>query len=78
MAEKARDAGIIVITLDMLLDPVDAADALFATDNFKAGELIGQWSRPCAWRQGGKRQDRHAHLDGQSAVSSTICVTTVS
>src|SRR5664279_3568645 len=41
--KKARDAGIIVITLDTPLDPVDAADALFATDNFKAGELIGQW-----------------------------------
>jgi len=43
--KKARDAGIIVITLDTPLDPVDAADALFATDNFKAGELIGQWAK---------------------------------
>jgi fructose transport system substrate-binding protein len=43
--KKARDAGLIVITLDTPLDPVDAADALFATDNFKAGELIGQWAK---------------------------------
>jgi len=43
--KKARDAGILVITLDTPLDPVDAADALFATDNFKAGQLIGQWAK---------------------------------
>ena len=43
--KKARDAGIIVITLDTPLDPVDAADALFATDNFKAGQLIGAWAK---------------------------------
>jgi fructose transport system substrate-binding protein len=43
--KKARDAGIIVITLDTPLDPVTAADALFATDNFKAGELIGEWAK---------------------------------
>src|SRR6516225_869814 len=43
--KKARDAGIVVITLDTPLDPVDAADALYATDNFKAGELIGQWTK---------------------------------
>ena len=43
--KKARDAGVIVITLDTPLDPIDAADANFATDNFKAGELIGQWAK---------------------------------
>jgi fructose transport system substrate-binding protein len=43
--EKARKAGILVITLDTPLDPVTAADANFATDNFKAGELIGQWAK---------------------------------
>src|SRR5271156_6304232 len=41
--KKARDAGVLVITLDTPLDPITAADANFATDNFKAGELIGQW-----------------------------------
>src|SRR4026208_1967104 len=43
--KKARDAGLLVIVLDTPLDPIDAADATFATDNFKAGELIGQWAR---------------------------------
>jgi fructose transport system substrate-binding protein len=43
--KKARAAGILVITLDTPLDPIDAADATFATDNFKAGELIGAWAK---------------------------------
>ena len=43
--EKARKAGVLVITLDTPLDPITAADANFATDNFKAGLLIGQWAK---------------------------------
>src|SRR6476661_7630465 len=43
--QKARDKGVFVITLDTPLDPQDAADALFATDNFKAGVLIGQYAK---------------------------------
>lgn len=42
--QQARDAGLVVIALDTPLDPIDAADATFATDNFLAGELIGQWA----------------------------------
>jgi fructose transport system substrate-binding protein len=42
--QKARDAGILVIALDTPLEPADAADATFATDNFLAGELIGKWA----------------------------------
>ena len=42
--QQARDAGILVITLDTPLNPIDAADATLATDNFRAGELIGQWA----------------------------------
>lgn len=41
---QARDAGLLVIALDTPLDPIDAANATFATDNFLAGELIGQWA----------------------------------
>ncbi|MEM9473694.1 MAG: substrate-binding domain-containing protein [Pseudomonadota bacterium] len=41
---QARDAGLLVIALDTPLTPIDAADATFATDNFLAGELIGQWA----------------------------------
>jgi fructose transport system substrate-binding protein len=43
--KKARDAGLMVIVLDTPLDPMDAADATFATDNRKAGELIGAWAK---------------------------------
>lgn len=43
--KQARDAGIMVIALDTPLNPIDAADATFATDNFLAGELIGQWAK---------------------------------
>ena len=42
--QQARDAGILVIALDTPLNPIDAADATFATDNYKAGVLIGQWA----------------------------------
>ncbi len=45
VVKEARDAGILVIALDTPLDPIDAADMTFATDNFKAGELIGQWAK---------------------------------
>lgn len=41
---QARDAGVLVIALDTPFEPVDAADATFATDNFLAGDLIGQWA----------------------------------
>ena len=43
--KKARDAGVLVIALDTPLDPIDSADATFATDNLKAGELIGAWAK---------------------------------
>ncbi|TBN41053.1 sugar ABC transporter substrate-binding protein [Paracoccus subflavus] len=42
--QQARDAGILVIALDTPLDPIDAADATFATDNREAGRLIGAWA----------------------------------
>ena len=42
--KKARDAGILVFALDTPLEPADAADATFATDNLLAGELIGKWA----------------------------------
>jgi fructose transport system substrate-binding protein len=43
--EKARKAGLLVIALDTPLEPASAADVTFATDNFKAGELIGEWAK---------------------------------
>jgi len=43
--KKARAAGVLVIALDTPTDPQDGTDALFATDNFKAGVLIGQYAK---------------------------------
>jgi fructose transport system substrate-binding protein len=43
--KKAREQGVLVIALDSPTDPQDATDALFATDNYKAGLLIGQYAR---------------------------------
>ena len=42
---KAREAGVLMIAVDSPTDPVEAADALFATDNYRAGELIGRYVR---------------------------------
>jgi fructose transport system substrate-binding protein len=59
--KKARDAGLLVIALDTQLEPADAADATFATDNFKAGELIGSWAKATL---GDKAKDAHiAYMD---------------
>jgi fructose transport system substrate-binding protein len=43
--KKARERGVMVIALDSPTDPGDATDALFATDNYKAGLLIGQYAK---------------------------------
>ena len=57
--EEAREAGLVVIALDTPLDPIDAADATFATDNFRAGELIGAVGG--GLDRGSRRgEDRHA------------------
>jgi len=43
--KKAQDKGVMVIALDSPTDPETAVDALFATNNFKAGELIGAYAK---------------------------------
>jgi len=43
--KKAQAKGVMVIALDSPTDPADATDALFATDNYKAGVLIGQYAK---------------------------------
>ena len=65
--EKARKAGVLVITLDTPLDPITAADANFATDNFKAGELIGQWAKATLGDKAATRQDRHPRSHAEPA-----------
>jgi fructose transport system substrate-binding protein len=42
--DSAREAGLYVIALDTPPDPAETVDITFATDNFKAGELIGEWT----------------------------------
>jgi len=55
---KARDSGMYVIALDTPTDPADAVDITFATDNFLAGQLGGQWMA--------------GTLDGQKAVIAML------
>ncbi|GAB4214021.1 MAG: substrate-binding domain-containing protein [Rhodoferax sp.] len=50
--KKAQAAGVMVIALDSPTDPESATDALFATNNYKAGELIGQYAKAAL---GGKK-----------------------
>jgi fructose transport system substrate-binding protein len=42
---KARKAGVLVIALDTPTVPKSATNALFATNNFNAGVLIGKYAR---------------------------------
>jgi fructose transport system substrate-binding protein len=43
--KEARGKGILVISLDTPLGDAEAQDMTFATDNFEAGILIGQWAK---------------------------------
>ena len=43
--KKAQAQGVMFIALDSPTDPAEATDALFATDNYKAGVLIGQYAK---------------------------------
>ncbi|MFC3285672.1 sugar ABC transporter substrate-binding protein [Litchfieldella rifensis] len=69
--ERAREAGVMVIALDTPLSPADAADATLATDNFKAGELIGQWARA---RMGEEADNARIALLDLSASEITVDV----
>jgi fructose transport system substrate-binding protein len=43
--QRARKQGVLVIALDTATEPQTAVDALFATNNFDAGLLVGQWAQ---------------------------------
>jgi fructose transport system substrate-binding protein len=49
---RARDAGLYVIALDTPPSEPEAVDITFATDNFLAGQRIGEWT---AAQLGGER-----------------------
>ncbi|MCB2412869.1 substrate-binding domain-containing protein [Demequina sp. TTPB684] len=55
---KAREAGLYVIALDTPPSSEEAVDITFATDNFLAGELIGEWAA--------------SELDGEDAVIAML------
>ena len=57
---QARDAGLLVIALDTPLEPMNSADATFATDNFLAGELIGKWAAAALGADSAQPSDRAA------------------
>lgn len=56
--QKAKDAGIVIIALDTPLEPSSLADMTFASNNFTAGTLIGQWAA--------------AQMDGQKATIAML------
>jgi fructose transport system substrate-binding protein len=59
--DKARAAGLLVVALDTQTEPPDAADVTYATDNYKAGLLIGQWAKAKFDKEG--KQAKIAFLD---------------
>ncbi|HEX8347614.1 MAG TPA: sugar ABC transporter substrate-binding protein [Actinoplanes sp.] len=59
--DKAKQQGMLVIALDTPTDPANAVDATFATDNFQAGMLIGQWAKAKFAKDG--KQAKIAMLD---------------
>ena len=61
--KKAQDKGVMVIALDSPTDPESAVDALFATNNYKAGELIGQYAKAALAAQAGAKPVKIATLD---------------
>jgi fructose transport system substrate-binding protein len=66
--EAAREQGVLVIALDTPTEPMDATDALFATDNFKAGLLIGQYAKAVM----GDEEPIIATIDGSTGVSVSV------
>jgi len=59
--DKAHEQDMLVIALDTPTDPANAADATFATDNYQAGKLIGQWAKAKFDKEG--KQAKIAMLD---------------
>ena len=43
--ERAREAGVIVVALDTPTQPPSAVEALYATNNRRAGNLIGRYAK---------------------------------
>lgn len=50
--EAAQRTGVLVIAVDTPVDPPDAVDAFFATDNMEAGRLVGEYATVKAQEMG--------------------------
>jgi len=61
--DKAKQQNMLVIALDTPTDPPDAVDATFATDNYQAGKLIGQWAKAKFDKDGKTQSAKVAFLD---------------
>src|SRR4051812_13727786 len=66
--EKARRAGVTVIALDTPTNPRSAVDALYATNNEQAGELVGRYAKSKAAQLGLK--PKIAMLDLAPGITS--------
>lgn len=66
--EAARAAGITVIAVDTPVDPPSAVDAFYATDNLKAGTLVGEYAAAKAQELG--LEPQIAILDLAPGISS--------
>ncbi|WP_281546124.1 sugar ABC transporter substrate-binding protein [Grimontia sp. SpTr1] len=71
VVKRAREAGVLVIALDTPFSPASVADATFATDNFKAGEMIGQWAKA---KLGDNAKDARIALLDLSTANITVDV----
>lgn len=63
--EKAKKRDIMIVAIDTELDPGTTADATFATDNTKAGELVGAYIKESI----GDEEPKVAMLDLQPGVT---------
>src|SRR5690348_16457113 len=66
--ERARRAGVTVIALDTPTNPASAVNALYATNNLQAGQLIGRYAKAKALQKGMK--PRIAMLDLSPGITS--------
>jgi fructose transport system substrate-binding protein len=66
--EAVRNKGIVVIAVDTPVNPVDAVDAFYATDNETAGRLIGEYAAAKATEL--KLEPKIAMLDLAPGISS--------
>jgi fructose transport system substrate-binding protein len=66
--EAARKKGVVVIAVDTPVEPVDAVDAYYATDNESAGRLIGEYAAAKAAELG--LEPKIAMLDLAPGISS--------